>query len=318
MYRERKLVTGLANQVIAIVGAGAVGAYYGGRLAQHGHDVHFLLRGDYDVVKRNGWTIQSCDGDFRLPPQSTPVYNDPAKMPKADLAIVTLKSTNIDLYGRLVAPLLKQDTAILALQNGLGNEEKLAELFGAQRIMGGIAFVCINRVAPGLIDHMAEGLVRVGEIAAGITPRLVRLAEMFNASGVKCEAVADLRRARWQKLIWNIPFNALGAIMDLTTDRLLASEDGVNVVKGIMCEVVAIARAIGIEFPEGIAEQQIAFTRPMGAYKTSMQIDRQQRRPMEIQALLGEPLAVARRAGLAAPRLEMLHTMADWVSQATD
>src|SRR5439155_9840765 len=140
----------------------------------------------------------------------------------------------------------------------------------------------------------------------------------FNASGVECQAVEDLRRARWQKLIWNIPFNALGAVMDMTTDLLLASETGVALVKEIMGEVVDIARAIGIEFPADIAEQQIEFTKPMGAYRTSMQIDRQQGRPLEIGAMLGEPLAVARQAGVAAPRLEMLHTMAGWVSQATD
>jgi 2-dehydropantoate 2-reductase len=299
----------MEQAVIAIVGAGAVGAYYGGRLAQHGRNVHFLVRRDYEQVRRSGWTIQSCDGDFRLPPDGTHVYNDAAKMPKADLVIVALKSTSMDQYGPLVRPLVKENTAILALQNGLGNEEKLAELFGAERIMGGIAFVCINRVGPGVVHHMAEGLVRIGEFKGRVTPRLRQLAEMFNASGVECQVVEDLQRARWQKLIWNIPFNALGAALDMTTEQLLASAEGVELVRSIMMEVVAAAKGIDIEFPIGIVEEQIEFTRPMGAYKTSMQVDRQEGRPMELEALLGQPLAIAARCGVATPRLEMLYRM---------
>src|SRR5678815_844403 len=107
----------LQNPVIAIVGAGAVGGYYGARLAQHGHSVHFLLRGDFDAVRRNGWTVHSRDGDFRIPADSVNVYDDPRKMPRADLVIVTLKSTSNDQFEALIGPLLKEDTAILTLQN---------------------------------------------------------------------------------------------------------------------------------------------------------------------------------------------------------
>src|SRR3954468_22415048 len=98
--------------VIAIIGTGAVGAYYGGRLAQHGHDVHFLLRSDYQAVKRNGWTIRSCDGDFVLAAKSVNAYDDPAKMPEADLVIVTLKTTANDQFEALITPILKRHTTI--------------------------------------------------------------------------------------------------------------------------------------------------------------------------------------------------------------
>src|SRR3954463_9461868 len=98
------------NPVIAIVGTGAVGAYYGGRLAQHGHDVHFLLRGDYAAVRTNGWNVRRCHGDFSLPASSIHVYDDAAKMPKADLVIVTLKTTANDQFENLITPLVKEDT----------------------------------------------------------------------------------------------------------------------------------------------------------------------------------------------------------------
>jgi 2-dehydropantoate 2-reductase len=193
-----------ATPIIAVVGAGAVGGYYGGRLAQHGHRVHFLLRGDYDAVRRNGLAVQSPDGNFRLAPGEVNVYDDVRRMPKADLVIVTLKSTSNNQLDPLVCPLLKEDTAVLTLQNGLGNEDLLAELFGARRVLGGMAFVCINRVGPGVIRHIDYGFIRMGEFAGpGRSARSERIAAMFNASRVKCELLDDLRYGRWQKLLWN-------------------------------------------------------------------------------------------------------------------
>jgi len=191
---------------IAIVGAGAVGGYYGGRLAQHGHDVHFLLRSDYDAVRKNGLAVESRDGSFTLPPREVNVYDDPRRMPAADLVIVTLKSTANDQFERLITPLVKHGTEILTLQNGLGNEDRLAELFGARRILGGMAFVCINRDGPGRIRHTDHGVIRLGDFAERArTARVERVAAMFNASRVKCEVLDDLRWGRWQKLTWNIP-----------------------------------------------------------------------------------------------------------------
>src|SRR5207237_3823032 len=125
-----------------------------------------------------------------------------------------------DQYEPLIRPLLKADTAILTMQNGLGNEERLAELFGAGRIVGGMAFTCINRVAPGVIDHIAHGHVRVGEFGGGPSPRASQLAAIFTAANVPCDVLADLRYGRWEKLVWNVPFNGLSTILDQTTDQI--------------------------------------------------------------------------------------------------
>ena len=298
----------LERPIVAIVGAGAVGGYYGARLSQHGHAVHFLLRGDYDVVRRNGWTVHSRDGDFSIPAGAVSVYDDPRKMPKADLVVVTLKSTSNDQYEPLVGPLVKEDTAILTLQNGLGNEDRLAELFGPERVLGGMAFVCINRVAPGVISHTDHGVIRLGEFAGpGRSDRAKRVASMFNASKVPCEVLDDLRFGRWQKLVWNIPFNGLGAALDLTTDRLIGTEQGLAVVRELMEEVRAAARADGVELPAELVETNINYTRTMGAYKSSMQVDRQQGRALEVETILGEPLRRARRGNVSTPVLEALH-----------
>lgn len=297
--------------MIAIVGAGAVGGYYGARLAQHGHDVHFLLRGDYDAVRTRGWTVQSCDGDFALPPEQVRVYDDPRRMPRADLVIVTLKSTANDQFERLIPPLLGDGTMILTLQNGLGNEERLAELFGAGRVLGGMAFVCINREPGGVVRHTDHGIIRLGDFTPpGRSERAVRIAGMFNASRVKCEVLDDLRWGRWQKLTWNVPFNGLGATFDLSTDRLIGSDEGRRLVADLIREVIAAARGDGVELPESLVDTQVDNTTTMGPYRSSMQVDRQEGRPMEVEAILGEPLRRAQARGVPVPILESLYRAA--------
>ena len=293
---------------VAVVGSGAVGGYYGARLAQHGHDVHFLLRSDYDAVRSNGWTVQSCDGDFALPPERVHAHNDPRTIPKADLILVALKATANDQFDRLIRPLLHDRTVILTLQNGLGNEDQLAELFGAQRIIGGMAFVCLNRVGPAVIHHIDHGLIRIGEYATrGQSPRLRAIAAMFNASRVKCQTVEDLKWGRWEKLVWNVPFNGLGTAMDLDTERLLATDDGVRLVAAIMNEVIGTAKAVGVTLPPDIVSQKIAQTRTMGGYVTSMQFDRRLGRPLEVEAIFGRPLEVAKSHNVPTPRLAALY-----------
>jgi 2-dehydropantoate 2-reductase len=295
---------------IAVIGAGAVGGYYGARLAQHGHSVHFLLRSDYEAVCQNGLTVESCAGNFRIPAERLNVHKDAHEMPKVDQVLVALKTTANDQFEPLIGPLLKEDTAILTIQNGLGNEDRLAELFGASRILGGMAFVCINRAGPGVIRHIDHGVIRLGEFNGGPSDRASAIAELFNASQIPCQVLADLRFGRWSKLIWNIPFNGLGAVLDLTTDRLLDNEPGMRLLTALMEEVVATTRAIGIHLPPDIIDVQIRHTRTMGAYRSSMQIDRQERRPLEVESILGEPLRQARRAGVPAPNLAMLYEMA--------
>ncbi len=184
----------LNNPTICIIGSGAVGGYYGARLAQQGNRVHFLLRSEYDAVQKNGWTIRSCDGDFTLPPGAFGAHDDPGEMPKADLVLVTLKTTANDQFDALIRPLLKEQTAILTLQNGLGNEERLAELFGKERILGGMAFTCINRIGPGLIHHMAEGWIRLGEFGGGPSARASQIADLFTAARLDCKVLDNLRR----------------------------------------------------------------------------------------------------------------------------
>jgi 2-dehydropantoate 2-reductase len=232
------------------------------------------------------------------------------------LVLITLKTTANGMYEKLISPLVREGTAILTLQNGLGNEGQLAALFGAERVLGGMAFVCINRLGPGVIHHMDHGVIKIGEYQGGDSERARRIAQWFNESRIVCQVLEDLDYGRWEKLVWNIPFNGLGALLDLTTDKLIDSEGGRELVRSLMQEVVDAFQASGVAFRENIIEEKIKNTQTMGAYRTSMQIDRQNGQEMEVGAILGEPLRMAERVGISTPYLRMLYAQLSLINKA--
>ena len=192
---------------IAVVGPGAVGSYYGAKLARAGHEVHFLLRSDYEQVRRHGVRIISPEGDFNVRPKCA---RTPQEIGRADLVLIALKATVNHLFPELLPPLVHSSTALLTLQNGLGNEEALAAIFPVEQIMGGLCFVCLNRIEPGVVHHMAHGKVMLGEFQRWPEPRTHDIASAFRNAGIPCSVHDNLEKAHWEKLVWNIPFNGLG------------------------------------------------------------------------------------------------------------
>ena len=294
---------------IAIVGAGALGLYYGALLQRAGEDVHFLLRRDYEAITRNGLKVFSINGDFALP--HVKGYRAPEEIGPVDLVLVGLKTFANDRYGELISPLVGEGTRILTLQNGLGNEEALSSLFGPERIIGGVAFLCSNRGEPGEVHHLGSGRIILGEFLPRDRGRIEELAAMFSRAGVDCRTTDDLKRARWEKLVWNIPFNGLCALVQQPVNLLLARDASRKLVREIMLEVIAAANAQGLATPiaEGYADSMLEFTDAMGEYRPSMQIDREEGRPLEIGAIFRTPLAHGARQGVAMPRVEMLATL---------
>ena len=286
-----------ATDTIAIVGAGAVGLYYGGRLAAAGHEVHCFTRSDAAAIRERGVRAASVHGDFALLPESIHAHDRVETMPRVDWVISTLKATARESYRELIAPLLKPETPIVALQNGLGNEDELAAHFGTERVLGAIAYVCIHRVSPGVIAHTAQGELKVGEFGRPTSARLVALVDELRRAGIDAHAVDDLRRHRWDKLVWNVPFNGLGAAFDLDCAQLMASDAGVRLVRRVVDEVLRAAAAVGLTFDPARVEFTIERTRTLGAYQTSMQLDRRAGRAMEIDAIVGEVIRQGEAAG---------------------
>jgi 2-dehydropantoate 2-reductase len=297
----------LPNYRIAVVGAGAIGSYYGGKLAHLGRDVHFLLRSDYETIRRRGLRIVSKGENIHVP--NVRAYRATAAMGLCDLVIVAVKTTSNPDLPSLIGPLLGEKTMILTLQNGLGNEEFLAGHFGAARILGGLCFIGLNRTAPGLVERFDAGRLRLGEFEGFPKARTHDLSWEFKRCGVVCTVVADLARERWRKLVWNIPFNGLTIVAGgLNTDALLADEHWRTEALALMDETIAIANAYGHNIPTAFALELLQGTGTrLHAYKPSTLLDYEAGKPLELEAIWGEPLRRGQAARIKTPRLEELY-----------
>lgn len=294
----------------AIVGTGAIGGYYGAKLQRSGVEVHFLTRSDYEVIRQQGLTVESPEGNFQL--GEVQAYRDVADMPACDVVIVALKTTQNQVLGELLPPLLKPDGVVLVLQNGLGVEDDVAQWVGGDRVLGGLCFICSNKVGPGQIRHLDYGAIALGEYRPdytpqGVTQRMRAIAHDFERAGVPMQFHEDLLLARWKKLVWNIPFNGLSVVLDAKTDRLITDANSREAVESLMAEVVAGAKACGREIPSAFVEEMLKTTEQMPPYLTSMKLDFEAKRPLEIEAILGTPLRRGTAAGASLPQMALLY-----------
>jgi 2-dehydropantoate 2-reductase len=291
----------------AIVGSGALGGYYGAKLARSGCDVHFLMRSDLETVRRDGLTIRSKDGDFQL--SKVNAYGSPDEIGPCDMVLVCLKTTANSVLPALIPPLLGPETTVVTLQNGLGNEELLAAQFGARRVMGGLCFVCLNRTAPGVVEHYGHGSLSIGEFKGPPQDRTMRLVTDFQRAGIDAKAVQSLITERWRKLVWNIPFNGLGVAAGANVAEVLGDEYLQGAARRLMAEVIEAAGKQGYAIRQEFIEQQIERSWPMGPYRSSSQVDYEAGREVEVESIWGEALRQARASGAVTPSLEMLYAL---------
>ena len=293
---------------VAIIGAGAVGSYYGARLAEAGHDVHFLLRSDYAAVATNGLHIESVDGDINLDAPS--IATNSADIGPVDWIICALKATSMHQAHDLLAPCVGEDTRILALMNGLGIEEQFAAWFPSTPIFGGLAFTCINRGDPGQIHHIDYGPITLAHL--GDDPdEIERAVSLWDGAKVTILTAPSLLAARWQKLCWNVPFNGLTVTAGgITTDIVMHDPDLRATAEGLIRELVAAANADlahhGTEArldANEVVESMMTRTDDMAAYKPSTMIDFVEGREMEVHAIFEAPRARAAELKVEAPLL---------------
>ena len=308
------------NPRIGIIGSGAIGGFYGLMLARAGFDVHFLLRSEYDVVRKQGLKLEhAVHGVLQMPVNA---YASAADMPPCDWLLVGAKSTSNAELAPLIVQAAAADAKVVLLQNGLGVEEQLRAALPANlHLLGGLCFICVNRQAPGVIRHQALGAVNLGyhsgPAEAGGVQIVEAGAELFRAAGIDSQAMANLGEARWQKLVWNVPYNGLSVLLGASTTPLMADADSRELIRALMAEVVQGAAACGHELPVGYAEHLFRMTEQMPDYWPSMYHDHVQQRPLELQAIYAEPLARAQAAGCSLPRMQMLHQALAFIDRAS-
>ena len=295
---------------VAVVGTGAVGGCYGGLLARSGQDVRFLFRSDYEAALEKGLRI-TIHGDKRDSFQVEPLraYCEAGEIGISDWVIVATKSTANSSLAEVLRPLVGSGTALLTLQNGMGNVEWLAERFGSsRRVVAGLCFTCSNRVAPCEVENYFPGYVQFGELGGPLSEEGRAVMGAFRNAGIQCRAAESLDDALWRKLCWNVPFNGLTVVAGgITTDLILEDKELTHRARCLMEEIQAAAFAHGIQIENEFLDQQFTLTEPMGAYKPSSLIDFLAGREVEVEAIWGEPLRRGQAVGVAMPELDRLH-----------
>lgn len=310
--------------IYSIIGTGAIGGYYGAMLARAGKEVNFLLHKDYDCVVRHGLQVNSCVESIHI--DRPRVYLKTSDMPKSDIVIVALKSTNNHLLKEMLPPLLKEDTLVLLIQNGIGIEEDLQQYFPSTSLAAGLAFICSAKTRPGTIDHQCYGSLNIGNYSCGSSAyspinggandeKIDLLLADLEEAKIKASRVEYLE-ARWKKAVWNMPFNGLTVALNTQTSNLLDNEATAQLVYDMMMEVVGAAKSLGVtNIDSTFADKMIAMTKAMIPYSPSMKLDYDYHRPMEIAYLYSRPIAEARKVGFEMPKLAMLEAQLEFVQE---
>lgn len=295
----------------AIVGTGAIGGFYGGLLAKAGRDVHFLFHSDFEYVRENGLQINSCDGSYHL--DNVNAYNDTAVMPQCDVVLVGLKSTANGQLADMLKPLLKDNTIVVLIQNGIGLEEDLQAQLPTAQIAAGCAYICTIKNGPGLIDHLSNGRLTIGSFSCRDRDALSAVVADMADAGIRVKT-ADYWETRWKKCVWNMPFNGLTALLGTDSGSLLRNEATNRLVLEMMSEVVKAAKACGVsDIDDDYAQRMVDMTLAMPPYSSSMQVDRQRNRPMEIYYIYTRPIEEARKHGFEMARMSMLEALLRYV-----
>lgn len=292
---------------IAILGAGALGCYYGASLAEAGHDVTFIMRSAYDTVAEQGLHIHSIFGDIHLPRPH--IARTPQECGPADLVIVCWKTTCNPLLAEALPPLLHEGTRVLTFQNGMGNAEAISRIVPAERVFIGLCFVCVMMNTPGVVEHLEKGNIQFAPALptdSGLE-QAQELAALFTGTPVQTACFRHAEQILWCKLSWNIPFNGLClAHGGISIRQLFTMPQEVQRAGDIMREVCRAAELRGFPLPQEIVQQQMDSTAAMGDFIPSSAVDYLRQRPVEYEAIWGTPLQLAQECGAAVPEWAQL------------
>jgi 2-dehydropantoate 2-reductase len=291
---------------VAVMGAGAVGAYFGARVAASGVDVTFIARGEHlKAMQQNGLRIESIQGNLEIP--SEHVSSSDGNAP-VDLVLFAVKSQDTDEAARSLAPFMGPHTAILSLQNGVDNADKIARLWGSDRSLAGVAYIAARISAPGVIEHSGGGRIALGSLAAGGEDNVRAVHSILTQAKIPCDTSSNIREVLWRKLAWNAPFCALSCLLRMTVGDILGSTSLEALIRGCIDEVREAARCRGIDLPPSMAQDILDSSIALRDVKPSMLQDLEAGKPLEHEALNGVVVRILQQAGRRAPINEILYT----------
>jgi 2-dehydropantoate 2-reductase len=292
---------------IMIVGAGAVGGFFGAHLAQHHPGVSFLLRPrTLQAVRDRGLTVRSAKGAFTVRPPAT---GDPRDLPSPDLIILSMKAYDLDEVMDQIEPVISDQTVLLTLQNGVDLEDRILARLKRDCVVGGVAFIYSKIVEPGVIEHYKRGAVAIGELSGQKSPRVLEIAELFAQAGLPCQISDDIRRSKWEKMCWNCVFNPLTVIIDDRISKALDHPEMLRTIHEIVGEVAAVAAGLNVPLGADMAAKVLRWSQEIRDIHTSMYDDWKADRPTEIDSLNGYVVKRGQELGILTPVNEALVAM---------
>lgn len=285
---------------VVVVGAGAVGGYYGAKLSMAGHEVYFVARGEHLAsIKRDGLVVESFNGDFTVRPSGASEHFEP--LGGVDLVLVCVKrGDTADALGA-IAGQVENETVVISLQNGLDADKEMAAVVEPSRIVGGIAFIGSAVSAPGRIRHTARGVVTIGEADGSQSERALKIQKTFEDAGIPCAVSPDIVGAKWDKLMWNVGFNGVCALTRGTVHKVLDHAPTADLARSLMEELVGVADELGINVNRSLVDKYIVNTRKGGDVTPSTLQDVMHGKRTEIKYMNGKVCEEGRKTGYPTP-----------------
>lgn len=294
---------------IGIIGVGGLGGYYGGLLAQAGHEVGFVARGAHlAALRESGLRVESVHGDFSVRPVTATDRSE--EIGPVDLVMVCVKTLALDEAAATARPLLGPETAVFGLQNGIDAAERISAIVGPERVLGAATWIAANIAAPGVVRQVsAFRRIVVGELDGRATPRLKRVTDALGTmGGVTVEASAAIRKVLWTKFVFIAGFSAVGCLTGLPIGDFRAVPETREVLVALLREVEAVGRAHGVDLERAVVDQTLALMDGLEpGIKTSMQRDVEAGRPSELDALVGAVRRKGRERGVTTPTADLIY-----------
>ncbi len=295
---------------IAIMGTGGVGGYYGGLLAQAGHEVTFIARGAHlSALREKGLQVRSVFGDFRVSPVSA--TDQPAQAGPVELVIFATKTYHTDDAAHLIKPMVGPDTMVVSFQNGVDAADRIGQIVGMKHLLGGATWLSAAIEEPGVIGQYSQfRRIAVGELDGKITPRAETLREVFQSTGATVELVPNIEQILWTKFVFISAISALGGLTRVTMGEYRDIPEARAVLTEAIREVVAVAQAKEVALAPDIVSSTLQFIDGSAAnIKPSMQRDLEAGRMSELESLVGVVVRLGAKSGAATPVMNLAYAV---------
>jgi len=291
---------------IAVMGAGAVGGYFGARLAAASNDVAFIARGCHlTAMQRGGLTVESPHGNLHI--RDALCTEDPTQVGTVELILFCVKSYDTESAAQSLAPMMGRNTVILSLQNGVDNADKLAQVWGSDRILAGVVYIGSELLVAGRIKHSAGGRIVFGGLDGQIHQATQAIERVLSSAQIPCEVHREIRNVQWRKLLWNAPFCAISCMTRATAKEIVKSDSLTKLALDCMMEVREAAKSQAVDLDPALFDETLNFSKSLGDFKPSMLQDLEAGKPLEYEAFNGIVVELLRQTGKKAPTNQVFY-----------